>query len=62
MHWNGHLNHDAAFLNQSVQPCKEPIISGLMLRESGESERHFPGRLLPKAPGCDSSRPSKNER
>lgn len=60
--WNGHLNHDAAFLNQSVPPCKEPIIPCLMLRQSGESERYFPGRLLPKAPGCDYSRPPKRER
>ncbi len=56
--WNGHLNHDAPFLNQSVPPCREPLVPGLMLRESGASERHFPGSLLPAAPGCDYSRPA----
>ncbi len=56
--WNGHLNHDDPFLNQSVPPCKEPLVPGVMLREAGESEAHFPGCLLPKAPGCDYSRPA----
>lgn len=55
--WNGHLNHDAPHLLQSVPPCKAPMIPGLLLRESGESETCFPGCLLPKAPGCDYSRP-----
>ncbi len=55
--WNGHLNHDMEFLNQSVPYCKEPLVPGVMLREPGESEKHFPGCLLPAAPGCDYSRP-----
>ncbi len=59
--WNGHLNHDASFLNQSVPPCKEPLVPGIMLRTAGESEEHFPGCLLPKAPGCDYSRPMREE-
>ncbi len=56
--WNGHLNHEAPFLRQSIPPCREPAIPGILLRESGESEKHFPGCLLPKAPGCDYSRPA----
>ncbi len=57
--WNGHMNHADAFFNQSVPPCKEPLVPGILLRESGESEKHFPGCLLPKAPGCDYSRPPR---
>ncbi len=55
--WNGHLNHDDSYFDMCVPPCKEPMLEGVMLREAGESERHFPGCLLPKAPGCDYSRP-----
>ncbi len=55
--WNGHLNHDHPFLNQSIPPCKEPMAPGVLLRRSGESEEHFPGCLLRRAPGCDYSAP-----
>lgn len=55
--WNGHLNHSDPFLRQSVPPTREPLVPGILLREAGESERHFPGSLLPKAPGCDYTRP-----
>lgn len=55
---NGHLYHPGyQFLQQSVPACKEPIINGIILREGGASERVFPGNLLPKARGCDYSRP-----
>ncbi len=57
--WNGHLNHGAAFLNQSVPHCNAPMVPGVLLREAGESEKHFPGCLLPQAPGCDYSRPAR---
>ncbi len=57
--WNGHLCHDAPFIHRMVPPCKEPMLPGVMLREAGESERHFPGCLLPKAPGCDYTRPAR---
>lgn len=55
---NGHLHHpEYKFLRQSVPDCKEPIVDGVLLRNSGESEQTFPGILLPSAPGCDYSRP-----
>ncbi len=56
--WNGHLNHPDSFLNQSIPPCREPFVSGVMLRQAGASEWYFPGSLLPNAPGCDYSRPA----
>lgn len=56
--WNGHLNHPDPFLRQSVPPTREPLVPGILLRKAGESERHFPGSLLPQAPGCDYTRPS----
>lgn len=59
--WNGHLCHDAPFLDQNVPPCKEPKIPGIMLRQAGESEWHFPGCLLPHAPGCDYSLPANKK-
>ncbi len=59
--WNGHFNHDARFLNQSIPPCKEPMIPGMMFRNAGESEKHFPGALLPKAPGCDYTHPAHSD-
>lgn len=51
--WNGHLNHNAPFLKQSIPSCKEPMLPGILLRTAGESEKHFPGCLIPEAPGCD---------
>jgi len=57
--WNGHLNHPHPFLRQSVPPTREPLVPGILLRETGESERYFPGSLLPQAPGCDYTRPRK---
>ncbi len=55
--WNGHLNHEARFLNQSIPPSREPCLPGILFREAGASEHFFPGNLLPKAPGCDYSVP-----
>ncbi len=55
--WNGHLCHDAPFIHRMIPPCKEPMVPGVLLREAGASEKTFPGNLLPKAPGCDYSRP-----
>jgi len=49
--WNGHLCHDRRFLKQSIPNVKEPLIPGVILRKSGESEGHFPGSILPKADG-----------
>lgn len=50
---NGHLYHD----RPSSLPQKDDIIKGLLYNQGGESESHFPGCLLPKARGCDYSRP-----
>lgn len=56
--WNGHLYHPGYhFLNQSTPPCKDPALSGILLRKGGASEWQFPGMILPKAPGCDYTRP-----
>ena len=49
--WNGHLCHDRLFLKQSIPNVKAPLIPGVILRKSGESEEHFPGSILPKADG-----------
>ncbi len=49
--WNGHLCHNRLFLKQSIPDVKEPLIPGVILRKSGESEEHFPGSILPKADG-----------
>lgn len=54
---NGHLCHDLEFLNQSCPPTLPPGLPGVLLRKNGESEQLFPGNILPKAPGCDYSRP-----
>ena len=54
---NGHLCHELEFLNQSCPPVLPPKLPGVLLRKNGESEHVFPGALLPKAPGCDYSRP-----
>ncbi len=59
--WSGHMNHDDPFFNQSLPRCHEPMLPGFLLREGGESERHFPGNMLPEAPGCDYSRPAQEE-
>ncbi len=59
--YSGHLNHDDPFLNQSVPPCTEPMLPETMFRSAGESEKCFPGSLLPHAPGCDYSRPANSE-
>ncbi len=56
--WNGHLNHDDPFFERAWPPLKETsLLSEIIMDESGESEKRFPGLLLPKAPGCDYSRP-----
>ncbi len=56
-YWNGHLNHQHPFLNQSIPGTKPSSTNFFMLRKSGESEYFFPGSILPKAPGCDYSKP-----
>ncbi|MBR5894199.1 MAG: hypothetical protein IKZ13_01505 [Akkermansia sp.] len=54
---NGHLYHPThAFLKQSCPPCKDVLIPGIIMRESGRSEKVFPGCLLPKAKGCNYAR------
>lgn len=52
--WNGHLNHDRAFLRQSVPGAKEAPIPGILIKKSerNTSAAHY---LLPKAPGADYS-------
>ncbi len=55
--WNGHLNHDHPFLRQSIPGVKKGFWTPLFLHHSGEAEQHFPGCIMPKAPGCDYSRP-----
>ncbi len=57
--WNGHLNHEAPFLRQSIPQTVPHPADFILLKHSGEAEKHFPGTLLPKAPGCDYSRPPK---
>lgn len=50
---NGHLYHD----RPAKLPQKTDSIRGLLYTQGGESEKLFPGNLLPKARGCDYSRP-----
>lgn len=59
--WNGHIAHDCKALRQHVPGCEKPLIPHLIMNVSGESENHFPGCLLPKAPGCDYSLPPKEK-
>lgn len=54
--WQGHLLHTHRSLYQKIPHCNPCCIQGLML-EGGQAEKHFPGKLLPKAPGCDYTRP-----
>lgn len=56
--WSGHLNHNHPSLYQKLPRCKETIIPGLLL-PGGAAEQHFPGTILPKAPGCNYSRPAQ---
>lgn len=55
--WNGHLNHENRFLRQSIPETKEPLLPYVLIREGGESEKHFPGNILPHGTGCDYSTP-----
>lgn len=50
---NGHLYH----VRRNSINTKEDLIKGLLYTESGESERYFPGCILPSAQGCDYTRP-----
>lgn len=52
---NGHLYHD----RPAVLPQKPDVINGLLYANSGECEERFPGSLLPKARGCDYTRPRR---
>lgn len=55
--WNGHVAYDCKEHRQKIPDCKEPLIPHIIMNKGGESETHFPGCLLPKAPGCDYSLP-----
>lgn len=60
--WNGHLAHqDDISLEQKIPVCKEPLVPGVLLRESGQSEQFLPSWLFPRASGCDYSRPPTEE-
>ncbi len=56
--WNGHLYHDDPFFSRLPGAKENSLFSEILLKESGESERTIPGSLLPKAKGCDYTRPS----
>ena len=56
--WGGHLNHEHVSLYQKIPACKPPFIPGSLLKK-GEAELVWPGIILPKAKGCDYSRPMK---
>ena len=55
--WNGHLYHRHPSLYQKIPHCRDSFFPALFLK-NGEAESCFPGNLLPKAPGCDYSRPA----
>lgn len=55
--WNGHLYHEHHSLYQKIPHCKPSRMPALRLKE-GEAEKVFPGNILPKAPGCDYTRPA----
>lgn len=50
---NGHLYH----VHRDAIKVKSDLLEGLLYTVSGESEKHFPGCILPKAHGCDYTRP-----
>ncbi len=56
--WGGHLNHEHVSLYQKIPDCRSPYIPGSILQK-GEAENIWPGCILPKARGCDYSRPMK---
>ena len=56
--WNGHLHHQHPSLYQKLPNCKPTFIPGL-LQPGGASEQHLPWSLLPKANGCDYTRPAR---
>lgn len=56
--WNGHLHHNHPSLYQKIPDCKPALIPGLLLKK-GEAEHTWPGLILPKAKGCDYTRPAQ---
>ncbi|MCI7004178.1 MAG: hypothetical protein MR890_02015, partial [Akkermansia muciniphila] len=50
---NGHLYH----VHRDSINVKKDLVEGLLYTESGESEKNFPGCILPRAHGCDYTRP-----
>ena len=56
--WGGHLNHEHVSLYQKIPDCRSPYIPASILQK-GEAENIWPGCILPKARGCDYSRPMK---
>ena len=59
--WNGHVCHIQPIMKQKIPDTHSPIIDGVLIKENGQSERLFPGCLLPKAPGCDYTRPHQSD-
>ena len=55
--WNGHLHHQHPSLYQKLPHCHRSAIHNALLLQGGEAEQNFPGTILPKAKGCDYSRP-----
>lgn len=55
--WGGHLNHCHPSIYQKIPNCRKAFIPGSLLNK-GEAEQVWPGLILPKAPGCDYSRPA----
>lgn len=60
--WNGHICHMEPIMQQKIPNTHSPAINGILLNRDGESEDTFPGCLLPKAPGCDYSRPPAEQK
>lgn len=56
--WGGHLNHYHPSIYQKIPDCSPPFIPGILLNK-GEAEQVWPGNILPKAPGCDYTRPAR---
>ncbi len=56
--WNGHLHHKHPSLYQKLPDCKPALIPGI-LQAGGSAEAQFPWKHLPKASGCDYSRPAQ---
>ncbi len=56
--WSGHLHHSHPSLYQKIPDCKPVLIPGILLKK-GEAEQIWPGLILPKAKGCDYTRPAQ---